>query len=84
MWRVHSQDGLQVTYEDNNDMQTAVIPNEAFNELMLETRIDVGPSTRWTERALMETLDNLLISKFIPFDWYVELMPEGSGLPKRS
>lgn len=82
MWRVHSQDGLQVTYEDNNDMQTAVIPNEAFNELMLETRIDIGPSTRWTERALMETLDNLLISKFIPFDWYVELMPEGSGLPK--
>lgn len=82
MWRVHSQDGLQVTYEDNNDMQTAVIPNEAFNELMLETRIDVGPSTRWTERALMETLDNLLMSKHIPFDWYVELMPEGSGLPK--
>jgi hypothetical protein len=83
MWRVHSQDGLQVAFAgDDNSLQTAVIPQEVFDELMLETRIDVGPSTRWTERALIETLDNLLMNKFIPFDWYVELIPEGAGLPK--
>jgi hypothetical protein len=83
MWQVHSQDGLQVAFAgDDNSLQTAVIPQEVFDELMLETRIDVGPSTRWTERALIETLDNLLMNKFIPFDWYVELIPEGAGLPK--
>ncbi|NLB81953.1 MAG: hypothetical protein GX800_10185 [Clostridiaceae bacterium] len=83
MWRIHSQEGLQVTFEnDNNDLQTAIIPQEVFDELMLETKIDIGPSTRWTERALMETLDNLLTNKYMPFEWYVELMPEGSGLPK--
>ena len=83
MWRIHSQEGLQVTFEnDNNDLQTAIIPQEVFDELMLETKIDIGPSTRWTERALMETLDNLLTNKYMPCEWYVELMPEGSGLPK--
>jgi hypothetical protein len=83
MWRVHSQNGLNITYKDDEgNQQSGVIDNYTFNSLMLETRIDVGPSSRWNERALQETLDNLLMSKFIPFEWYIDLMPEGSGLPK--
>ncbi|MCK9479002.1 MAG: hypothetical protein M0R40_05815 [Firmicutes bacterium] len=82
MWRVHAQEGLSVHFNSNGVLHTANIPAEAFESMMIETKIDVGASTRWTEVALIKTLDNLLMNKYIPFDWYVELMPEGSGLPK--
>lgn len=83
MWRVHSQGGLSISYTDDSDMlHMGLVTPEVFDSLMLETRIDVGPATRWAEAALISTLDNLLSAGFISFDMYVELMPEGAGLPK--
>lgn len=85
MWRVHAQyeGGMQITYTDNDGEQASeTISGDVFDRLMLQTKIDVGPSSRWNERALQETLDNLLQGGYIPFEEYVELMPESSGLPK--
>jgi len=83
MWRIHGQEGMSVVYDDDEGgLAGEFIPPGAFEEMMLETRIDVGPATRWTELTLIKTLDNLLANQYIPFEWYVELMPEGSGLPK--
>ena len=49
---------------------------------MLTVKIDVGATNRYSELAVMQTLDNLLMNGMIPFDWWVELQPSSSGLPK--
>ena len=84
MWRVYSVNGKQIDFTDNNgETEVGFIDPEAFNRLMLSTKVDVGPSTRWSELSTMETLGNLLQAQYIPFEWYVQLLPDSSGLPKK-
>ena len=49
---------------------------------MLTARIDVGPATRWSELATVESLDSLLAQQYIPFEWYIELLPKNCRIPK--
>lgn len=43
----------------------------------METKIDVGPSSYWSEVASAATLDNLLASGKLDFVQYLERMPDG-------
>ena len=84
MWRIYSAGGKQIDFTDENgETEAGTIDQSAFERLMLTAKIDVGPSTRWSELSTIETLGNLLQSKHIPFDWYVQLLPDSSGLPKK-
>lgn len=40
-------------------------------------KVEVGPSSYWSEIAVKETLDNLLAGQYIEFIDYLERMPEG-------
>lgn len=83
MWRVYSQGGKEVSFENEDGItESYMISAEAFSKLMLSIRIDVGATNRYSELAVMQTLDNLLMNGMIPFEWWVQLQPDSSGLPK--
>jgi len=82
-WRVSSEGAKAITVKgEDGESKVYYISSKAFQKLMLNTRIEVGPSDRWSEIALLKTLENMLINKYIPFEWYVKLLPENSGIPK--
>ena len=83
IWRCTSTGSKPVTVRDaEGKNKVYYISAKAFKKLMLQTKIEIGPSTRWSEVALMRTLENLLAGQYINFEWYVNLLPENSGLPK--
>lgn len=85
MWRVyHSGESKVVTFKDNitNITETFAISPEAWERLLLNVKVEVGPSSRWSELAMMQTLDNLLAQQMIDLDFYVNAMPSSSGFPK--
>lgn len=83
MWRVYSQDGKRISFENDDGItENYIIEPETFSKLMLSIRIDVGATNRYSELAVMQTLDNLLMNGMIPFEWWVQLQPDSSGIPK--
>lgn len=46
-----------------------------LNEIPLSLKVDVGASSYWSEIAMSQTLDNLLINDKIAFDDYLERIP---------
>ncbi len=83
MWRVTSDKAKAVTVKnDSGESKVYYISSKAFQKLMLNTKIEIGPSNRWSEITLLKTLENMLNNKYISFEWYVRLLPENSGIPK--
>ena len=82
-WRVTSDKAKAVTVKDENgEAKVYYISSKAFQKLMLNTRIEIGPSNRWSQATMLKTLENLLIGGYIPFEWYVKLLPDNSGIPR--
>lgn len=48
----------------------------AFKTLWLNTKVDVGEGSYWSEIATMQTLDNLLMNKMIDVTDYLERVPD--------
>lgn len=53
-----------------------------LRSVRLAVKIDVGTSSYWSEIATMQTLDNLLMNRFITLKQYLERMPAGY-MPKQ-
>ncbi len=82
-WRVTSGKAKAVNVKDENgETKVYYISSKAFQKLMLDTRIEIGPSNRWSQIASMKSLENMLSGGYIPFEWYVKLLPENSGIPR--
>lgn len=85
MWRVyHSGNEKIVTVQDDiaDEPETYSIAPEAWQQLMLNVKIEVGPSSRWSELAMTQILDNLLQQQMIDLEFYVNAMPTSTGFPK--
>ncbi len=85
MWRVyHSNDAKIVTVKEDGEeeLQTYSIDAAAWNKLMLNVKVEVGPSSRWSELVMTQILDNLLGQQMIDLEFYVNAMPTSSGFPK--
>lgn len=85
MWRVyHSNNSKVVTVKEDGEeeLQTYSIDAEAWNKLMLNVKVEVGPSSRWSELVMTQILDNLLGQQMIDLEFYVNAMPTSSGFPK--
>jgi len=66
-----------ITYMDkgqevNDQLDMSILKDAKFN-----VKVDVGPSSRWSEAASMETLDNLLDKQLISDIEYFERLPDG-------
>ena len=85
MWRVYHSGGAKiVTVQEENEEQpqTYSISPEAWDKLMLNVKVEVGPSSRWSELVMTQILDNLLGQQMIDLEFYVNAMPTSSGFPK--
>lgn len=83
LWRVTSDKAKAITVKDENgESKVYYISAKAFQKLMLNTRIEIGPSNRWSQVTMLKTLENLLTGGYIPFEWYVKLLPDNSGIPR--
>lgn len=85
-WRVYTPEGTGklVTTTDSDGSQSLYrIDRNAFNQLMLNVKIEVGPSSRWSELALTQTLENLLTNEKIDMEFFVDAIPSSSGFPKQ-
>jgi hypothetical protein len=71
-----------VSYREKGKMMTAQFSPEMYRDIMLNVKVDVGPSTYWSEITSMQTLDNLLNSKQIDLMTYLERIPDGI-IPKK-
>lgn len=64
--------------------QKGMVPFDfsVLSSVRLAVKIDVGTSSYWSEIATMQTLDNLLMNRFITLKQYLERMPAGY-MPKQ-
>lgn len=64
--------------------QKGMVPFDfsVLRNVRLAVKIDVGTSSYWSEIATMQTLDNLLMNRFITLTQYLERMPAGY-MPKQ-
>ena len=58
------------------------IMDDELSKFTLRLKVDVGPSTMWSEIQTIQTLDNLLSRGQITFKQYLERIPAGS-IPKK-
>lgn len=58
---------------------TRYLPFDAqrYSNLVITAKVDVGASTMWSEAVVIATLGNLLKSKLITFEEYLERLPKG-------
>lgn len=83
MIRTYIKNDLTVVCEGVDGKKTyEKLDGKMVEKLIVSAKIDVGPANKWSEISTMSTLDNLLNGRHIPFDWYVELLPENCGIPK--
>ena len=67
----------KVGYTDKGMSVVDQILGTDYKEIPLSIKIDVGPSSQWSEITSVATLDKLLLNKQITFLQYLERLPEG-------
>ena len=53
------------------------LPEDALDEYAMRLKVEVGPSTMWSEIQVLQTLDNLLKGGKITLKQYLERLPDG-------
>jgi len=66
---------VAITDGDNAEMQ--MYDFDQLQEMYKTPKVDVGPSSYWSELAEIQTLDNLLEREQIDFIEYLDRLPEG-------
>jgi len=59
------------------------IPEDALRPYTLRLKLDVGPSSTWSEVQTLQSLDNLLKAGKLTFRQYLERLPDGH-IPKKA
>lgn len=76
------ENGIEVPLEDEGVVVKKVIRREMLMGLKPNIKIDVSTDNGWTKFAEQQELVNLLNAGMISLEEYVELLPDGSPLPK--
>jgi hypothetical protein len=66
-----------ITYTEKGEEINESLDMRILKDARPKAKIDVGPSSRWSEAASMETLDNLLDKQLISDIEYFERIPDG-------
>ena len=53
------------------------LPDDALDEYAMRMKVEVGPSTMWSEIQVLQTLDNLLKGGKLTLKQYLERLPDG-------
>lgn len=85
LWSTYAVDGLQVAqFETETGAEGSVIvPSFELQNMKINVRIDVSPTAPFDKLAQEQSVENLLAAGHITFEEYVELLSEGSAMPKQ-
>ena len=75
--------GRKIPLEFEGKRVFVPIPENALEPYTLRMKLDVGPSSTWSEVQTLQTLDNLLKGGKLTFKQYLERIPEGN-IPKKA
>lgn len=87
MWKAYLVDGLDVTYEvedenGNTIQKQGVFTYEMLNSLAANIKVDITPKSPYDRFAQEQSLESLMMNGQITFEEYVEALPEDSVMPK--
>ena len=74
--------GRKIPVEKDGRRTFVPIIDEEINKYTMRLKVDVGPSSMWSEIQAIQTLDNLLARGQISFKQYLERVPSGH-IPKK-
>lgn len=74
----------KLTYEDNGQQGVREFTGTDYQGLQFRIKVEVGPSSYWSEISSMQTLDNLLTGGYIEFADYLKRIPDGMIPDKQS
>lgn len=72
----------KIAYKESEKEKIASFKGTDYKDIPWKIKIDVGPSSYWSEITSMQTLDNLLNSEKINFIQYLDRIPNGM-IPKK-
>lgn len=82
LWVVYSPQGLQISYDDNGEQASEVIPADVLQGLDIDIKIDVSPVDPYSKISQQLALDRLLQGEYIRFEEYVNALDDTSSVPK--
>ena len=75
--RQYYRAGRMIPVEQDGRRVYVPLPDNVLDAYTMRMKVDVGPSTMWSEVQVIGTLDNLLKGGQITLRQYLERMPEG-------
>ncbi len=69
--------GRMIPVEQDGTRVFVPLPDNVLQEYTMRLKVDVGPSSMWSEVQVIKTLDNLLKGGKITLKQYLERMPDG-------
>lgn len=62
--------------DDEGNPQTTMFNGEAYKDIDMHLKIDIGPSSTYSESLMMSSLDRMLDGQYITFDQYLKFAPK--------
>lgn len=81
-WLTNYNVPRELSVIDNGVQSIAVEKLSDYRDLMFSIKVDIGPSSQWSEVSSIQSLDNLLNANRIDIIQYLERMPNGI-IPKK-
>jgi hypothetical protein len=69
--------GRMIPLEQDGRRLYVPLPDDVLDAYTMRLKVDVGPSSMWSEVQVVQTLDNLLKGSQISLRQYLERMPDG-------
>jgi len=83
-WTAYTDEGgMKLRYRDvNGNSVSDVIPRDVIENLRVNIKIEVSPSSPYSIAAVEQTLENYMRAKYITFEELVEALPDNAVAPK--
>lgn len=75
--RQYYRAGRMIPLEQDGRRIYVPLPDDVLDAYTMRLKVDVGPSSMWSEVQVVQTLDNLLKGGQISLKQYLERMPDG-------
>lgn len=75
--------GRMIPVESDGQRVFVPIPDDALTPYTMRLKLDVGPSSMWSEVQTLQTLDNLLKGGMLTLKQYLERIPDGH-IPRKA
>jgi hypothetical protein len=77
MWRVYyNTDRLITVKDDDGEPRSAVFNGEKYKDIEMRMKVDIGPSSSYSETLMMTSLDKLFDGQFITLEQYLKYVPQ--------